>query len=139
MYHKILVPVDLAHMDKIPKTLSTAIDMAKHYNASLCYVTVTNSTPGAAAHNPQELNDKLTEFATEQGKAHGIQTSAEVLESVDTAVELDKKLLKAIKDTGSDLVVMASHTPGLGDKLHLLRSNGAEIVKHSDISVFVVR
>jgi nucleotide-binding universal stress UspA family protein len=139
MYQKILVPVDLAHLDKIPKTLNTAIDMAKHYQASLCYVTVTNSTPGAAAHNPKELADKLREFAEEQGKSHGIQTESRVLESVDTAVELDKILLGAIKDTKADLVIMASHAPGLGDTLHLLRSNGAEIVKHSDISVFVVR
>ena len=36
MYRKILVPIDLAHTDKIPKTLSTAIDIAKHYNATLC-------------------------------------------------------------------------------------------------------
>ncbi|MGC8122043.1 universal stress protein [Marinobacter sp. VGCF2001] len=139
MYKKILVPVDLAHLDKIPKTLNTAIDMAKHYQASLCYVTVTNSTPGAAAHNPGELKEKLAEFAGEQGRAHGIETSAEVLESVDTAVELDKKLLGAIKETGADLVIMASHAPGLGDALHLLRSNGAEIVKHSDVSVFIIR
>ena len=139
MYHKILVPVDLSHLDKMPKALNTAIDMAKHYNATLCYVTVTNSTPGAAAHNPDELRAKMKEFAEEQGNAHGIKTDAEVLESVDTAVELDDKLLDAIKDTGADLVIMASHPPGIGDKLHLLRSNGANIVKHSDISVFVVR
>jgi len=139
MYSKILVPVDLSHLDKMPKALNTAIDMAKHYNATLCYVTVTNSTPGAAAHNPDELRATMKEFAEEQGNAHGIKTDAEVLESVDTAVELDDKLLDAIKDTGADLVIMASHPPGIGDKLHLLRSNGANIVKHSDISVFVVR
>lgn len=139
MYKKILVPVDLSHLDKIVKALDTAIDMARHYKAELHYVTVTNSTPGTAAHNPQELAEKMRVFAEEQGQAHGITTDFKVLESVDTAVELDKKLLGAIKDTGVDLVVMASHPPGLGDKLHLLRSNGAEIVKHSNISVFVVR
>lgn len=139
MYKRILVPVDLSQLDNMPKTLNTAIDIAKHYQASLCYVTVTNSTPGTAAHNPEELAEKLAEFAEEQGQAHGLQADSKVLESVDTAVELDKKLLDAIKDTGSDLVIMASHAPGLGDKLHLLRSNGAEIVKHSDISVFIVR
>ncbi|MGM0953646.1 MAG: universal stress protein [Pseudomonadota bacterium] len=139
MYSKILVPVDLSHLDKITKALDTAIDIAKHYKAELHYVTVTNSTPGQAAHNPKELAEKMRVFAEEQGQAHGIDTDSKVLESVDTAVELDDKLLEAIKDTGADLVVMASHPPGLGDKLHLLRSNGAEIVKHSDISVFVVR
>jgi len=139
MYSKILVPVDLSHLDKITKALDTAIDIARHYKAELHYVTVTNSTPGQAAHNPKELAEKMRVFAEEQGQAHGITTDSKVLESVDTAVELDDKLLGAIKDIGADLVVMASHPPGLGDKLHLLRSNGAEIVKHSDVSVFVVR
>lgn len=139
MYHKILVPVDLSHLDKMPKALDTAIDMARHYGARLCYVTVTNTPPGAAAHSPEELASKMDEFAREQGKAHGIKTEAKVLHSADTAVELDDKLLDAIKDTGADLVIMASHPPGIGDWLHLLRSNGANIVKHSDVSVFVVR
>ncbi len=133
------MPVDLAHTDKIVKALNTAIDMAKHYNATLCYVSVTNTTPGAAAHNPKELAEKLNEFAEEQGKSHGISTDSMVMESPDTAVELDDKLLQAIKETGVDLVVMASHPPGIGDRLHILHSNGANIVKHSDVSVFVVR
>ncbi len=139
MYKKILVPVDLAHTDKMVKALDTAIDIAKHYKATLCYVTVTNSTPSAAAHSPEELAEKLSVFAEEQGQSHGIDTDSMVMESADTAVELDDKLLEAIKTTGADLVVMASHAPGIGDRLHILHSNGANIVRHSDISVFVVR
>lgn len=139
MYTKILVPVDLAHTDKMVKALNTAIDMAKHYKATLCYVSVTNTTPSAAAHSPQELEEKLKVFAEEQGTSHDIATDSMVIEAKDTAVELDDKLIEAIKKTGADLVVMASHEPGIGDKLHILHSNGAKIVKHSDISVFVVR
>lgn len=139
MYRKILVPVDLAHTDKLVKALDTAIDMAKHYNATLCYVTVTNSAPGTAAHNPKELATRLREFAEEQGESHGISTDSLVMESADTAVELDDKLLEAIEETHADLVVMTSHPPGIGDRLHILHSNGANIVKHSSISVFVVR
>lgn len=139
MYRKILVPVDLAHTDKMAKALDTAIDIAKHYNATLCYVTVTNSTPSAAAHSTEELKEKLSAFAQEQGESHGIDTDCKVLSTADTAVELDDRLLEAIRDTGADLIVMASHTPGISDRLHLIHSNGADIVKHSDISVFVVR
>ncbi|KGD62626.1 UspA domain-containing protein [Alcanivorax jadensis T9] len=139
MYRKILVPIDLAHTDKMPKTLSTAIDIAKHYSSTLCYVSVTSSAPSSAAHSPEELAEKLSAFAKEQGLAHGIDTDSKVISTPDTAVELDDRLLEAIKDTGADLVIMASHTPGIADKLHILRSNGANIVKHSDISVFIVR
>ena len=139
MYRKILVPVDLSHTERLTKALSTAVDIAKHYDAALCYITVTNTTPGAAAHNPDELAEKLKVFALEQGNAHGLRTSSKVLSTPDTAVELDHRLLEAIKTTGADLIVMASHAPGVGDRLHILHSNAANIVKHSDISVFVVR
>lgn len=139
MYRKILVPVDLTHMDKMTKALDTAIDIARHYNATLCYLTVTNSTPSSAAHSTEELTEKLSTLAEEQGKTHGIETDCKVLPTADTAVELDDRLLEAIKETGADLIVMASHTPGISDQLHLIHSNGANIVRHSDISVFVVR
>ncbi|QSP96372.1 universal stress protein [Marinobacter salinisoli] len=139
MYSKILVPVDLEHLDKLSKALSTAIDIAKHYNAALCYLSITNTTPSAVAHNPEELAEKMEEFAEEQGKSHGVRTSSMVITTPDTAVELDKKLHQAVKDTGVDLVVMASHPPGPGDRLHVLHSNAANLVKHTDVSVFVVR
>lgn len=139
MYRKILVPVDMGHLDKLARALDTAVDIGRHYGADICYVTVTNSTPSQAAHNPKELADKLADFASEQGKMHNLKTESRVMPTADTAVELDDRLLDAIRDTGSDLVVMASHAPGIGDKLHILHSNGANIVKHSDVSVFVVR
>ena len=139
MYRKILVPVDMTHMDKLSRALDTAIDIGKHYGASICYVAVTNSTPSGAAHNPKELASKLADFANEQGQTHGIKTESKVMSTADTAVELDHRLLEAIKETGADLVVMASHAPGIGDRLHIIHSNGSTIVKHSDVSVFVVR
>ena len=139
MYRKILVPVDLAHLDKLSKALDTAIDIAKHYDAALRYVTVTNSTASAAAHNPKELAEKLDAFAREQGEAHGINTESKVTSTADTAVELEERLLEAIEESDADLVVMASHAPGIGDKLHFIHSNAANIVKDSSVSVFVVR
>lgn len=139
MYRKILVPVDMGHLDKLSRALDTATDIGRHYDADICYVTVTNTTPSQAAHNPEELADKLADFARKQGETHNLKTQSRVMPTADTAVELDNRLLEAIKDTGSDLVVMASHAPGIGDKLHILHSNAANIVRHSDVSVFVVR
>jgi len=139
MYRKILVPVDLGHIDEMSKALDTAIDIARHYDATLYYVAVTNTTPSSVSHNPSELADKLQAFADEQGKRHGVDTDIEVIAATDTAVELTDRLVKTIHETNVDLVVMASHKPGIGDKLHYLHSNAANIVKHSDVSVFVVR
>lgn len=139
MYKKILVPVDLSHLDKLSKALNTSIDIAKHYKATLHYVTVTNRTPSSVAHNTRELEDELRLFAEEQGKDHGIDTNYSLIETPDTAVELEKRLVEAIEDTGADLIIMASHKPGLGDKLHFIHSNAAKLVKDTEISVFVVR
>lgn len=139
MYSKILVPVDLAHLDKLSKALNTAIDIARHYGATLHYVTVTNTTPSSVAHNTRELEAELQRFAEEQGKDHGIDTACSVIKTPDTAVELEKRLVEAIHDTGADLIVMASHAPGIGDKLHFIHSNAANLVKDTDVSVFVVR
>lgn len=139
MYSRILVPVDLAHIDKLSKALNTAIDIGKHYNATLHYVTVANRPPSSVAHNTHELEDELRLFAEEQGKDHGVKTTWSFIESPDTAVELEKRLVKAIEDSGADLIVMASHAPGIGDKLHFIRSNAANLVRDTSISVFVVR
>ncbi|SES68500.1 MULTISPECIES: universal stress protein [Marinobacter] len=139
MYSKILVPVDLGHLEKLSKALNTAIDIARHYKATLHYVTVTNSTPSSAAHSTRELEEELGRFAEEQGKDHGIDTSWSMITSPDTAVELEKRLVSAVRETGADLVVMASHVPGIGDKLHFIHSNAANLVKDTDVSVFVVR
>jgi nucleotide-binding universal stress UspA family protein len=139
MYSKILVPVDLGHLEKLSKALNTAIDIARHYKATLHYVTVTNSTPSSVAHNTRELEEELGRFAEEQGKDHGIDTSWSMITSPDTAVELEKRLVSAVRETGADLVVMASHVPGIGDKLHFIHSNAANLVKDTDVSVFVVR
>lgn len=139
MYQSILVPTDLQHSDKLYKSLETAIHLAQKYDANLCYVAVTPNTPTAVAANPQEFEEKLKEFAAEQGQTHGIKTSAKAIVSHDPAVDLDDKLLDAIKETGVDLVVMASHVPGLADKLHILHSNAGKIATKAEASVFVVR
>lgn len=139
MFKSILVPTDLEHTDKLQKSLQTAIHLAQHYKASLCYAAVTPSGPSSAASSPEAFEEKLQQFATEQGEAHGIKTSATTIVAHDPAVELDDKLLDAIKKCGVDLVVMASHVPGLADKLHIMRSNAGRIATRAEVSVFVVR
>jgi nucleotide-binding universal stress UspA family protein len=46
-------------------------------------------------------------------------------------------LLSAINDAGADLVVMASHVPGLTE--YVWPSHGGKIASHSTASVFVIR
>lgn len=139
MYKKIMVPVDLEHVDKIEKALHGAAELASSYDAPVCYVAVMGQTPSRVASRPEEFEAELDRFATEQGEKYGIQVESRAISSVDVPAELDDKLIEAVHEIGADLVVMASHVPGIPDKLRLISSNAAYMVKHSDVSIFVVR
>ena len=139
MYNKIMVPVDLAHVEKIERSLSIAAKLARLWEVPVCYVAVTGRVPNRVAPTPEKFKVELNMFAREQADRFGIETACKVKESVDVPVELDDKLLEAIDETGADLVVMASHIPDVPDRLHLMSSNAGYIVKHAKVSVFVVR
>lgn len=139
MFNRIMVPVDLEHADKLDKSLNVAAELARLNEASICFVAVSGKVPNRVAPSPEKFAAELDMFAREQGDRLGVETSALAKSSVDPAVELDDKLLEAIDETDADLVVMASHVPGVADRLHLISSNAAWIVKHADVSVFVVR
>lgn len=137
MYTKIMVPVDLAHADKLAFALDTAANLAKLYKIPVTYVGVTAATPGPLGHNPEEYGAKLKEFADEQGVRHGIATGCKPVVSHDPAAELDDALIKTVHETGADLVVMATHIPNVAD--HFWPSNGGKLATHTDASVFLVR
>jgi nucleotide-binding universal stress UspA family protein len=137
MYSKIVVPVDLAHADRLEKALSVAADLAKHYQAELHYIGVTSSAPGAVAHNPEEFAQKLKAFADEQSAARGVAVQADAVTSPDPVRDLDDTLRHTIDELGADLVVMASHVPGFAE--HIFSSNAGYLATHAGVSVLVVR
>lgn len=139
MYKHILVPVDLEHTPEQEKALQSAAELARLYEATLCLVAVSASQPNAVSGTPEEFEVEFNLFAREHGDRLGVEMDTLIMSSVDPAVELDDKLMAAIGESDTDLVVMASHKPGISDRLHLTGSNAAYIVRHSDVSVFVVR
>lgn len=137
MYEKIMVPVDLTHIERMGKALDTAADLAKHYGIPVCYVGVTVPMPSPVAHTPKEYAEKLARFGAEQAARLGVEVETATYTSHDPAVDLDEKLLEAVKATGSDLVVMASHVPGFPE--HIFASNAGAVASHADVSVLVIR
>ncbi|MCC5969430.1 MAG: universal stress protein [Pararhodobacter sp.] len=137
MYTSIMVPVDLAHLPQIARAIDTAGDLARHYGAALTFVSITAEAPTAIAHNPQEFEAKLAAFAAEQTTRLGVPIKAKAYAATDPSIDIDKKLLQAVTDTGADLVVMASHRPGLAD--YFWAAHGARLAAHTEISVFLVR
>ena len=135
MYSHIMIPVDLAHSDRLERALRTGGDLAKLYGSDITFVGVTSNLPGAAAHTPQEYEGKLTDFARSQGETYGVSTAAKTVISHDPAVDMDKLLLSTAEDIGADLVVMATHVP------HGIEwpSHGGHLAAHAGISVMLVR
>lgn len=137
MYRKIAVPVDLFHAGQIARALDVAADLARHYGASLHFIGVTAEAPTGVAHNPKDFAQKLEAFGKDQAGKHGVAVSTGAHESTDPAIDVDKVLLRAVAESGADLVVMQSHVPGISD--YLWDSHGGHLAAHAEISVFVVR
>jgi nucleotide-binding universal stress UspA family protein len=137
MYKTIMVPVDLEHADRIGKALRTASDLARHYDAEVCYVGVAAATPGRVAHGPEEFARKLDAFGRAEGEKGGHRARSKAVISHDPAADVDHKLADAVRETGADLVVMASHVPGVADAIW--PSHGGRLASHAEVSVFVVR
>jgi nucleotide-binding universal stress UspA family protein len=131
-----MVPVDLAHPDRLDTALKVAGDLASHYGARVTYVGVTGSLPGSIAHTPQEFAAKLAKFAAAQAELQNLpEIATHPVTAHDPAVDLDRALEQAVHDLGADLVVMGSHIPRRFD----LGSHGGRVASHTDISVMLVR
>ncbi|WP_194095158.1 universal stress protein [Marivivens aquimaris] len=137
MFQKIVVPVDLAHTGSLTKTLGVAAELAQKYQSTVCFVSVTSTTPSSIAHSPEEFGQKLDAFAAEQAAAHGITATAHTVVDHDPSVQMDKKLEKAVEELGADLVVMATHIPNVTD--YIWSGHGAHLAAHSAASVLLVR
>jgi nucleotide-binding universal stress UspA family protein len=136
VFRKIMVPVDLAHTDRLARALQVAADLAGHYGAGIVYVGVTAPQPSSVAHNPREFAEKLARFAAAQIEATGVTdaTSHSII-SHDPAVDLDRKLIAAADEVGCDLIVMGSHIP----RHFRMRSHGGHLASESAHSVMIVR
>lgn len=137
MYQKIMVPVDLAHVDALERALQVTGDLARLYQADVCYVSVAANTPGPVARTPAEHQRKLAAFAKRQAEAHGRPCEARLLLSHDPVADLDRLLTEAVAQIGADLVVMQTHLPRKMDAL--LPAYGGKVATHTAASVFLVR
>jgi len=137
MFNHIMVPVDLVHKDKQKKALAVAGEMAKLHGAKVHVVSVGGDLPGSLGHNPEEFGALLDDFAKTLKQDYGADVEAHPITANDPSVDTTRKLMQAMEDIGADLVIMASHHPGMLE--HIFSSHGGYIAQHAKCSVFVVR
>lgn len=136
MSEKILVPVDIAHLDEAKSIIKVAMN---HFSqdSSVVMLNVIEDIPkwaeaqlpkGTVKHSVLNAQNELKELA----------------KNCTRKVEIDVRrghayqtILDVAEEKNIDLIVIASHRPGLRD--YYLGSTAAKVVRHAPCSVYVVR
>ncbi len=138
MYSRILVPVDIDHADKLDKALELAAQTAKDHDATVIYVGVVDAVPTTSKQTEgSKVRAVLDEFAAEQAHRYGIKVADHVELRGDLHLNIGAEVIAAAEKTGADLIIMASHVPGL--KEHIFASNAGYVASHAPMSVYVIR
>ena len=136
MYKTILVPIDIANLDKGKSMIDVATVHAGKDTQIILLNVVEEIPTWAAAEIPEGILDKSRQTSDEEmnaiAKASGI--------SMDVEVRMGhsyKTILEVAEEKAVDLIIIASHRPGLQD--YFLGSTAAKVVRHAKCSVLVTR
>jgi len=136
MYKTILVPIDMAHVEKGKAMIDIAM-AHRGEDAQVILLNVVEELPAwVASQLPSGALDESRQSALEELKA--IADTANI--NVDVEVRAGhpyKTILEVADKSGAELIIIASHQPGLED--YFLGSTAAKIVRHAKCSVLVVR
>jgi len=136
MYKTILVPIDMAHVAEGKTNIDLA---AKHAaaGAKIILLNVVEDIPNwAAVELPAGLIDQSIESAQSELKAIATAAGMKMEVEVRTGHSYNT-ILDVTKEKDVDLIIIASHRPGLQD--YFLGSTAAKVVRHAPCSVLVVR
>jgi nucleotide-binding universal stress UspA family protein len=134
MYKTILVPIDLSHPDLGRTTLGIAREIGGKQSRIVGLYIAADIPPYVAAELPEGLLQKnLVAARAELGAlADEVGADAEILSG-----HPPMKILEYATKIGADLIVIASHRPGLQD--YFLGSTAARVVRHAECAVLVDR
>ncbi|MCP4431017.1 MAG: universal stress protein [Gammaproteobacteria bacterium] len=136
MFKTILIPIDVGHTDKSNHIISIAATNGNK-DARIILLNVVEDIPKwAAIELPDGFQTKSLQDAKQQLDA--IANASEINVEVDVRIGHPyQTILDTVKEVDADLIVIASHQPGLQD--YLLGSTAAKVVRHAKCSVLVVR
>jgi len=136
MFKTILVPIEIGNADNANSTIDIAARNGCE-GARIILVNVVEQVPKWAA---VELGEGIQEknFLTSQEELTKIASASSVKTEVEVRVGHSyHSILEVAKEKGADLIVVASHQPGVQD--YLLGSTAAKVVRHAKCSVLVLR
>lgn len=137
MFKTILIPIDMAHVAAGKTNIDVALQQAADSGARIILLNIVEEIPGwAAAELPADLLKQSRQRAQDD-----LQTIANAsgndLEVLVRSGNPYKSILEVAGEEGVDLIIIASHRPGLQD--YFLGSTAAKVVRHANCSVLVMR
>ncbi len=134
MYETILVPVDLSHAEVGSKALKIARRMGGP-EARIVALYVAADVPKFIANQiPEGVREEHIATARSELTSRAEEVGAECEIRAGHAATI---ILEYAEQIGADLVIIASHRPGVQD--YLLGSTAARVVRHADCTVLVER
>ncbi len=138
MYKNVLIPVDLAHPEQANDMIQTARSIAGA-DAKLTLMYVLAEIPGVVSVQlPEGMYDKARADVEGQLKRLARDNGVEDIAQIQTITGHPyQQILEVAEKSKIDLIVIASHQPGIAD--YLLGSVAARVVRHAKCSVHVMR
>jgi len=140
MFRKLLLAVDLQETTSWIHALPAALDLCRLSGGALHVVTVASEVNvQVASFFPADANQKLQQQMVADLHAWivaHVPAGIDVHQIVGQG-SVHREILAAAEKIDADLIVMASHTPGIAD--YVLSANSAHVVRHAACSVMVVR
>lgn len=140
MYKSILLPIDLSEPSSWKKAMPTAVALAETFDAELHVVTVAPDvrTSMTAQYFPQniettivrEAHVALARLVETEMPGRKVERHVVIGRTFRQIVNLSKKL-------GVDLIVLASHRPGITDLI--IGPTADMVLRNTTASVLVVR
>ena len=143
MFRNIVVPIDLDEESSWSRALPVAVDYARHAAAKLHVVTVVPDRLLKMTVVTQLIPEGYEEKLINDAKERLSQLiEAKVPDDLDVRQAVRRgsvyrEVIRYARDAQADLIVMAAHRPDLAD--YLLGPNAAQVVRHADCSVWVIR
>ncbi len=137
MYGRIIVAVDLEHLEQAKALLKRATSLVDA-GGEIRLIHVLEEVPGyIAAELPSDVSERRR-----------AEAAVELRAMIDPALELrvehevrhgaaSGQILQAAEDSGAELIMIASHKPGLRD--YFIGSTAARVIRHAQCSVLVER
>ena len=136
MYKTIIVPIEMSHIE----AGKAMIDVAKDLSGEGARIIL--------LHVIEEVPNWITVELPKNVLENSMHSTKQELEAIAGAASVDidveirsghpyKSILDKAEEENADLIIVASHKPGLQD--YLLGSTAAKVVRHATCSVLVVR